>query len=87
MKMQEAMDILHNKPKGFRVHFEWCGDGFLRSDYFPNHGEPLIPTEAEAWELTERFARATQGKTCNLYVVSHDFRPVPGYKARMIENR
>ena len=89
MKMQEAMDILNNKPKGFMVHFEWCGDGFLRSDYFPDKhaGEPLIKTEHEAWELARAFAKATKKRTCNLYVVNNDFTPVYGYAAREIANR
>ncbi len=87
MKLQDAMDLIHNKPKGFRVSFEWCGDGFLQSDYFPDREEPLISTEAEAWELTERFARATKGCTCNLYVTDHKYRPVADYEIRKIENR
>lgn len=89
MKMQKVMDTLHNKPEGFMVSFERCGDGFLRSDHFPDEhaGEALIPTEWEAWELAERFARATRGRTCNLYVTDHNFRPVPGYEKREIKNR
>lgn len=89
MKIQEAMDIIHNKPKGFMVSFEWCGDGLLRSDHFPDKraGEPLIPTEHEAWELADRFARATKGKTCNLYVVDSSSSPVKDYKKRIIANR
>jgi hypothetical protein len=87
MKLQDALDIMHNKPKGFRVAFEWCGDGFLRSDYFPDRGEPLIATECEAWDLAERFARVTRKRTCNLCVVDADYRPVPGYEDREIANR
>jgi len=88
MKMQEAMDIINNKPKGFMVHFEWCGDGFLRTDYFPDKhaGESLIPTEHEAWELADRFARVTKGKTCNIYVVDSQFIPVKDYEIRKIAN-
>ena len=89
MKMQEAMDMINNKPKGYKVAFEWCGDGMLRSAYFPDGGpgDLLIATEHEAWELADRFARATVGKTCNLYVVDHTHHPVEGYKAREIANR
>ena len=89
MKMQEAMNEINNKPKGYMVSFEWYGDGFLRSDHFPDKhgGEALIETESEAWELADRFARATKGKTCNLYVVGHNFTPVEGYKDRYILNR
>lgn len=89
MEHQEALDIIHNKPKGFMVHFEWHGDGFLRGDHFPakHAGEALIPTEWEAWELANRFARATKGRTCNLYVMDDDFNPVKDYKKREIVNR
>jgi len=89
MKMQEAMDLINNKPQGFMVSFEWFGDGFLRSDYFPDKhaGEELIKYEHEAWELADRFARAMKGKVCNLYVVGHDFKPVENYKQRYIKNR
>ena len=89
MKLQEAMDIINNKPEGYMVDFEWCGDGLLRSDHFPDKhaGEQLIPTEWEAWGLASRFARATKGKTCNICVTDHNFNPVEGYKSREIINR
>ncbi len=86
MKMQAVLDIIHNKPKGFMVDFDWLEGGGWRGDHFPDKhaGEPLIPTEDGAWELAERFARATEGKTCHIYVVDSDFCPVPGYKSREI---
>ena len=88
MKIQEVMDIINNKPKGFMVDFKWCGDGFLRGDHFPDKhaGESLIPTEHEAWELADRFARATKGKTCDIYVVDSMFKPVKDYELRRIAN-
>ena len=88
MKMNEAMALI-NKPKGFMVSFEWWGDGFLRSDYFPDKhaGEALIASEEEAWKLAARFAVATKGKTCNIYVVDDRFSPVPCYEIRKIKNR
>ena len=89
MKMQDALDIIHNKPKGFMVHLEWDDGRFLRTDYFPNSlnsKEELIPTEWEAWELAERFAKATKGRTRNLYVVDASFNPVKGYEQRKILN-
>jgi hypothetical protein len=87
--MQEALDLINNKPKGYMVSFEWCGDGFLRSDHFPDKhaGEKLIESESQAWELAESFALAMKGKVCNLYVVGHDFRPVENYRVRYIVNR
>jgi hypothetical protein len=88
MKMSEALNVIKNKS-GFMVQFEWCGDGFLRGDYFPDYhaGEKLIETEAEAWELAEKFANATKGKTCNIYVLKENFSPVEDYKEREIINR
>lgn len=89
MKMKDAMNEIYNKPKGYMISFEWCGDGFLRGDYFPDKhdGEELIQTEREAWDLAYRFAIATKGRTCNLYVIDHNFKPVDGYKKRYIKNR
>ncbi len=89
MKMNDALGIINNKSGRYMVHFEWCGDGFLRSDYFPDKfaGEDLIDTEAEAWLLASEFARATVGRTCNVYVIDSDFRPVDNYEARLIANR
>ena len=71
------------------VSFEWYGDGFLRSDHFPDKhaDEPLIESEHEAWELARAFARATKGKTCNLYVVDSKFVPVADYDKRKMSNR
>ena len=89
MKMTEVWNLLYNKPKGFMVSFEWCSDGFLRSDHFPDtrDGEKLIDSEHEAWELAERFARVTKGRACNLYVVDDNFKPVYNYRDRIIANR
>lgn len=87
--MQEVYNILHNKKSGFMVHFEWYGDGFFKSDHFPDKhaGEELINTESEAWELAERFAKCLKGKICNLYVMNSDFSAVDNYKQREILNR
>lgn len=92
MKMQEALDIIENAPKpaGFMVHFEWAGDGFLRSDHFPDvrAGEPPIATEDEAWQIAAQFAAKKRKRCVNVYVIRReDFTPVHGYRERMIENR
>jgi len=89
MKMQEAKDLMNNKPRGFMVSFDWYGDGFLTSDHFPDKhaGEKLIRSEHEAWELARDFARATKGRTCNLYVIDSEFKPVNGYRDRKINSR
>ena len=93
MKMQEAksiMNIIEPNANGFMVSFERLeGCGTLGADNFPDKhaGEPLIENEQEAWALAEKFARATHGQCVNIYVIDANFRPVPGYKNRMIINR
>lgn len=91
MLMHEAMRIISAEPnpKGYMVSFDRKEGRFLASDYFPDKrwGEPLIPTEEEAWVLAQRFAAKTVGRCVNVYVVAHDFVPVPGYAARKIDNR
>lgn len=86
MKMKEAKDIINKKPEGFMVHFEWCGDGFLRSDYFPDKhaGEDLILEETEAWLLAIKFSEAMKRKICNVYVIDANFSPVDGYAKKLI---
>lgn len=91
MKFADVMEIIEgiNKTFGFMVHFEHAGDGFLRSDYFPDKhkGEKLIETEKKAWDLAKRFAAKTRGKCVNIYVVDQSFAPVKGYKNKEIRNR
>lgn len=91
MTLKQANDIIaaHNKPRGYAVHFEWIKDAILEGDYFPNirAGELPIQDEEEAWELAYKFAVATQGKTCNVYVIKEDFTPVQYYKTRMLNRR
>ena len=89
MKMQEAIDIMNDKPKGFMVHFEWRDGKFLRGDYFPDKhaGEQLIESEDEAWRMAEKFAKKMQGKIVNVYVVNSMFCPISNYRERMIMNR
>jgi hypothetical protein len=89
MKMNEALEIINSKPKGFMVTFEWAKDGMLTSDHFPdkNGGEKLILNEEEAWDLARKFAKKTLDKCVNIYVVDDEFNPVPLYKERTIRNR
>ena len=91
MKMQKALDIINgkDKPKGFMVSFEWARNGLLISDSFPDlhAGEPLIPTEIEAWKLAKAFAEKTYGKAVYICVVDAKWIPVKGYKEKMIINR
>lgn len=92
MKMQEAMQIMEDAPKlgGFLVNFEKVAGGMLHSDYFPDvrAGEPPIPDEGEAWKMAAQFAAKTRLQCVNIYVVRADnFRPVSGYRERLIVNR
>lgn len=76
------------KTTGFMVHFEKRNGNLLESNYFPDRhaGEKLIKTEEEAWQLAERFAKATtEESVVNIYVIRGDnFTPVSGYRARAI---
>lgn len=90
MNMQDAMEIIEGRKRGFLVHLEHMRGGMLHSDYFPDvrGGDEPIETEEEAWRMATQFASKTRGKCVNLYAVhSHDFTPVPGYMGRKIENR
>lgn len=86
MKMKRALAIINDKPCGFMVHFERCGDGLLRGDYFPDKhaGEKLIPTQEEAWVLAEKFANKMKGRVVNIYIVNSNFSPV---STKQIKNR
>lgn len=83
MKLQEALDIINKKREnGFMVSFEVRKGHGLTSDHFPDKhaGEPLIPTEEEAWNLAKRFAKTTESNIENIYVIDSNFRPVKGYE-------
>jgi len=87
MKFQEALDIIEIKEKGFMVSFEKREGGILSSDHFPDKlaGEELIPTLDEAWELAERFAKATDDTYVNIYVVDKNFAPVVNYERSILK--
>lgn len=90
MKLAAAVEIMRRgiEPSGYRVHFEHVAGSFLRSDYFPDRGEQLLPTEEAAWALAEQFAAQTYGRCVNIYVVNgDDWTPVPSYAERKIVNR
>ena len=84
MKMSEALEIIDGKPKGFMVHFEVTSGSIAGSNHFPDlhAGEPLIPTEHEAWDLARRFANATGPEYNCIYVIDHRFVPVKDYRRR-----
>lgn len=88
MKLQEALNIINNKTElGFMVSFEVKNSHILTSDYFPDKhsGEKLIETENEAWELAEKFAKATDENHVNIYVINHEFRPVANYQQKQLK--
>jgi hypothetical protein len=87
MKLKEALDLIEADKK-FRVHFEWIKGTTLHGDYFPDNNEDPLVTEEEAWELAKKFARATKGQTCNIYVIDAiNYTPVPNYETKKIKNR
>ena len=72
---------------GYLVHFEHCGNGLLRGDFFPEVrlGEEPFQTKEEAEMVGVKYAKATKGKTCNFYLVRSDsFASVGGWK---LQNR
>lgn len=78
MKLSEAEAIISSKH-GYLVHFEHCGNGLLRGDYFPevHDGDEPFYSEDIAIVMGEKFAKAMKGKACNFYLVRSDnFRPV-----------
>jgi hypothetical protein len=81
MKLTEV-EIAISEDYGYLVHFERCGDGFLKSDYFPDvkDGEEPFKTKVDAEKVGADYAKATEGKTCNFYLVRSDsFRPIGGW--------
>ena len=87
MLLKEAMKLIELNEKGFMVSFEVMEGSVLRSDHFPDTdaGEKLIETEVEAWDLAERFAKATDDKTVNIYVIDQTFSPVRGYDKKKLK--
>lgn len=89
MKMNDALKIIATQDRGYMVSCEHIEGCMLVSDHFPDKhaGEPLRPTEEEAWELARAFAHNTFGQYVNIYVVDNHFMPVPGYLVKKIINR
>lgn len=86
MKFEEALSIINGKEKqGYMVSFEIKEGVLLKSDHFPDKhaGELLIPTEAEAWDLAKRFAKA-HPNTHNVYVIDGSFSPVKEYDSKKL---
>jgi len=78
MKLIEAKAIMAGKRPAFRVRIEsYDKPGIVLTEYFPESSEPPIESIAEAYDLAERFARATVGLYFNIYVINEDFTPLP----------
>lgn len=73
---------------GYRVHFEEKDGKILTSGCFPDRNEPALPTEEIAWAYARAFAnKHTYGRFINIYIVDRQWRPVDGYREKMIVNR
>lgn len=89
MRRAAVLDIIQRgiQPAGYRVSFDRVDGKFLVGGWFPERDEPLIETEALAWAWAIQFAAKTFGRYVNIYVIDDNWVPVPGYEARLIENR
>ena len=68
----------------FRVSFEQRVNGMLVSDHIPDREEAAMGTLEAAWALAERINRSAPDTIVNIYVVDGLWRPVPGYRNRML---
>jgi len=75
--MEEAMAIIREAERGYRVYFEILEGGVLVTDYFPDRDEGvLFKSEAVAWDMAAKFAKAVDpAKYVNIYVVDETFSP------------
>ena len=89
MKFNDALKQIEkhrsDSIKGFMVSFEVQENGALLGDHFPDThiGEPLIQTESEAWNIATEFSKVSPNNV-NILVTDHAFKPVKGYKERML---
>ena len=82
MRVDEAR-ALCAKLTGFLVSYEERKRGILESGCIPwphYDGEPPFGSEAEAWSFARFFADNAPDRFVNIYVVTANFRPVPGYQ-------
>jgi hypothetical protein len=85
MKFEDALRIIRESERGFRVHFEIREGGILTTDYFPARDEPMIKDLRLASDFAKRFAMAVdKEKYVNIYVVDETYSPVPGYQDHII---
>jgi hypothetical protein len=99
MRKHEVEEIIAGMEpratRGNRISFEWFDGRFLKGDYFPERDEALLPNEETAWAWAKAFAEATQnydertakGRPVNIYVIDAEYKPVAGYRERMLRDR
>lgn len=87
MKLNEAIKIIEERNKGYRVHFEHVQGKILVADYFPDSNEVPFKNTFEAWGYAIKFAEATVGKCVNIYVVDEKFSPTQTEGYEVIKNR
>ncbi len=86
MRLSEFLEA-ESRPRGYRVKWEWAGDGFLTGEHCPERDEPCFTSEEEAWTMAARIAttfRETTRRAVNVYVTAENWTPVPGYRERML---
>jgi hypothetical protein len=66
VRLSELDEI--EKGAGYRVLFERRVSGGWGTDSTPEHGEPLLGTESEAWDVAQRIADAMPDAV-NIYVI------------------
>jgi hypothetical protein len=81
MKLIDAIAIIGGieKPKRYRVSYDRRKNGFLYSEYFPDHTEPPIASREEAEDLASKFSAACGSGYCNVKLIYADsFSPASG---------
>lgn len=92
MTLREVIDVIHKVPRGFMVAFDVCDGRYVHCGYFPydppsnmpGRIEPLIPCEEIAWAWARLFAEYAPPEVRNIYVVNHQYKPVPGYDKKRL---
>jgi hypothetical protein len=88
MKMEYALKIIENSRDGYVVNFSVHIGAICRLDQFPEKDEPLIESEAKAWELAQKFANSTDASTDDIFVskiIRGRYKPAADYQDKMIK--
>jgi hypothetical protein len=68
--------------QAYLIHFSRRAAGGFVGDYVP--ADMPFSTESEAWTFARKFAQATKETYFNIYVVDHHYKPVVGYREKML---